>query len=115
MCPTISRQSRRGVFGMNYLRTIAVLALAAALVGCDKKHSVVGPGVSASWSATAGPSGGSVYAVGANGATLFAGGNGGVLFRSTDNGAHWTAINTAGTGAVRAFVVNGSNVFAGTD
>src|SRR5438132_1328495 len=116
MCPTIPRQSRRGVLGMNYLRTIAVLALAAALVGCDKKHSVVGPGVSASWSATAGPTGGSVYAVAANGTTLFAGGNGGVLFRSTDNGAHWTAINTAGTGAIRAFVANGStNLFAGTD
>lgn len=56
-----------------------------------------------------------VFSLLVNGSTLFAGTNGGV-FRSTNNGATWTAINTGLTDrAVYTLTVNGAALFVGTN
>src|SRR5262245_39175070 len=100
---------------MKIVHSIVVCALAASLVGCDKKQTTAPPATSASWSPTSGPSEGSVFVVSSTGNILLAGGDGGALFRSADNGAHWTAIHTSVQGGVRAFAISGTTLFAGTD
>jgi hypothetical protein len=51
----------------------------------------------------------------ANGSNLFAGTEHGGVFRSSNNGTSWTAVNTGLTNTiVRSFAVSGSNLFAGT-
>jgi len=50
----------------------------------------------------------------ANGATVYAGSNGGGVFRSTDNGSHWTAFNSGlPSPYVHAFATNGAIVLQG--
>jgi len=69
----------------------------------------------AQWIQTNGPYGGEVQCFAVNGLNLFAGTYLGGLFRSTNNGTSWAAVNT---GLMYPFVyslaVNGSNLFAGT-
>ena len=78
---------------------IALMVLGASLpvlfvTGCSK-HNVTGPGPGAQsqWVATAGPTGGGIFCFVVSGTSLFAGTNGGV-YRATDNGASWTAVNS---------------------
>jgi len=75
------------------------------------------------WEPTNGPYGGPVNCFSENSAYLFAGTTGGVfakgIFRSSDHGANWTAVNTglnsSGMGKViTALAVSGPNVIAST-
>jgi len=69
----------------------------------------------AQWIQTNGPYGGTINCFAVNGSNLFAGTDGGV-FRSTNNGTSWTAVNTGLTDTyVLSLAVSGSNLFAGTD
>ncbi|MEX2055284.1 MAG: sialidase family protein, partial [Candidatus Andersenbacteria bacterium] len=54
-----------------------------------------------------------VRAFALSGTNLFVGTNGGGVFRSSDNGTSWTAVNTTFS-SVFAFAVSGTNLFAGT-
>ena len=68
------------------------------------------------WVGTNGPYGGFVNAFAVLGESLFAGTDGGV-FRSTDNGTSWTAVNNGlslSDRRVSAFAVIGGSVFAAT-
>jgi ligand-binding sensor domain-containing protein len=57
-----------------------------------------------------------VNALASSGITILAGTNGGGIFRSTNNGAKWTAVNSGLTNTtVRALAVSGNTIFAGTD
>ena len=56
-----------------------------------------------------------VLTLAVSGTSLFAGTSGGGVFRSTDNGASWTAASTGLTSTtVRALAVSGTSLFAGT-
>ncbi len=69
----------------------------------------------ADWVQTNGPSGRSIYALTVTGNTIFAGTDSGV-FRSTNNGTQWTAVNNGLPSIapwVLTFAVNGNNIFAG--
>lgn len=72
--------------------------------------------VTIQWSPTTTPiEGGQVNALVSNGTALFAGTLGGV-FRSTDSGQSWVAVNTGLTNlSVNALAAIGTNLFAGTD
>ena len=78
----------------------AVLMISVALTGCGR-HDVAGPSPSPSgdWVQTSGPTGGAVFAMAVSGTRVFAGTAGGV-FRSTDNGATWTAVNSGLTNQI---------------
>ncbi|HNG28740.1 MAG TPA: immunoglobulin domain-containing protein, partial [Blastocatellia bacterium] len=68
------------------------------------------------WTQTAGPYSGFMSAFGSSGTILFAGTEGAGVFRSTDGGQNWIAVNTGLTNRViRAFAVLGTNVFVGTE
>ena len=69
--------------------------------------------VHAQWIETAEPWGGTVYSFAVSGTSLFVGTDGGVSL-STDNGTSWTLVNNSMTIFVRALVVSGANLFAGT-
>ena len=70
------------------------------------------------WQQTNGPYGGTIQALAVNPATqdIFAGTNGGGVFRSTNNGDSWMAVNTGLTNTfVFALAINASgHLFAGT-
>src|ERR1700730_5967555 len=69
--------------------------------------------LNAQWVKSSGPVGGSVNAMAVNGNTLYAGTYGGV-FKSTDNGVSWTAVNTGLANPwVNALALNGNNLFVG--
>ena len=69
----------------------------------------------AQWVQTNGPLGGYVASLAVSGTTVFAGVNRGV-YRSTDNGVSWSAVNSGlGSSFVRALAVSGSRLFAGFD
>jgi hypothetical protein len=55
------------------------------------------------------------YAFADLGTTFFAGSSGDGVFRSTDNGTNWTAINNGLDTNVFSLAVSGTNLFAGTD
>ncbi|MDD3638388.1 MAG: hypothetical protein PHN50_12410, partial [Bacteroidales bacterium] len=70
--------------------------------------------LNAQWVPANGPYGGTTNCIVANDTDAFAGTYGGV-FRSTDNGESWTAVNNGLTNkAIYALVMSGSNIFAGT-
>ncbi|MBN1128680.1 MAG: hypothetical protein JXA71_06820 [Chitinispirillaceae bacterium] len=57
-----------------------------------------------------------VRSLAANGTAIFAGSEGQGIFRSLDNGVHWTAVNTRLTNHdVRALAISGTSIFAGTN
>ena len=69
----------------------------------------------AQWVQTKGPYGGIVSCFALSGTNLFTGTEAGV-FLSTDNGSHWTAVDSGLTNTnVSALTVIGTNLFAGTD
>ncbi len=73
------------------------------------------PCLFAQWRQTNGPYGGDVTCLTENGTAIFAGTNGGGIFRSTDNGASWSAASTGLTNTnISALAVDGSDIFAGT-
>ena len=91
-----------------------VLILSFGLACCADNVTAPGPG-GAAWVQTSGPGGGSVNALIAKGTILFAGTAAGDVYRSTDNGASWTAVNTGLTNlSVHALGVSGTSLFAGT-
>lgn len=70
----------------------------------------------AKWAQTAGPEGGSVSALLNTPGAMYAGTGGGV-YRSTDNGQTWTAVNNGLSGNalfIRSLLAMGNNIFAGT-
>jgi photosystem II stability/assembly factor-like uncharacterized protein len=69
------------------------------------------------WIQTNGPYyGGGIGCLAVNGPYIFAGTDSGGVFRSTDNGTNWTAINNGLTSRyVNALLVTGNNLFAGTN
>ena len=76
---------------------------------------LLSPYASGQWIQANGPYGGHVYCFAVKGTNLFAGTAGGV-FRSTNNGTSWTAVNTGLTyTSVDALAVSGTNLFAGTE
>jgi hypothetical protein len=85
---------------MKGLGLILALVCAVALVGCSK-NKVTAPRPSAQRAATSGPGGGFVQCLAVIGTSLFAGTRTAGVFRSTSNGASWTA-----TGLTRATAVN---------
>jgi photosystem II stability/assembly factor-like uncharacterized protein len=63
-----------------------------------------------------GPYGGAILSVKAKGSDLFAGTYNNGVFRSSDNGQHWTAANNGiKRKAARALAANSAGIFAGTD
>jgi hypothetical protein len=78
---------------------------------------------SAQWVQTNGPGGGNVGAIAVTGANVFVGTgfsffgvhNAGGVFRTTDDGAHWTAASSGLTDlCVASLGVSGTDLFAGT-
>lgn len=68
----------------------------------------------AQWQPT-GPYGGIVNVLAVSGPDIYAGTEGLGIFRSTNNGLSWTAVNAGLTDLyIRAIVIKGSNIFAGT-
>jgi ligand-binding sensor domain-containing protein len=74
----------------------------------------------AQWIQTNGPYGGNVTCFAVSGSNIFAGTNIGGVYRSTDNGDHWSSVHSDmgdesyWTYQVQALTVLGSNIFAGT-
>src|SRR6187399_2778251 len=93
---------------------LLVLALTAlSLTGCSKATA---PDRTArgTWTATSGPPD-VVLALAVSGTNIFAGTAGSGVFRSTDDGATWTAVNAGLTsGSVFALLVADGVLFAGT-
>src|SRR5258708_18653310 len=93
---------------------VLILALTALLLaGCSK---VTAPGKTAqgTWAPTSGPPD-VVLALAVSGTSIFAGTAGSGVFRSTDDGATWTAVNAGLTSRdVFALLVADSVLFAGT-
>lgn len=72
-------------------------------------------GVHAQWVQTNGPYGGAVQCFATKGADLFAGTRSGGVFRSSNNGSSWAAVNTGLTNTnVHALAVSGNTLLAGT-
>jgi ligand-binding sensor domain-containing protein len=101
-----------------FLKALAVfgaLLPMLPLIGCST-HTIRGPGPLPRWVQTSGPTGGVVECLAVSGSSLFAGTHDGGVYRSTDNGANWTAVNSGLTDTpIHALATNGAGVFAGTD
>src|SRR5947199_10735603 len=100
--------------------TVVILALLTITgsVGCGKSKKLTGPpsGGSGGWMQTSGPEGGRVRALEVSGTSLFAGTYFGGVFRTTNNGASWTAVNNGLTAMdVHILAVSGTSLFAGTN
>ena len=96
-----------------------LLAHVALLVGMLSMASVVHAGVN-TWTSN-GPEGGEVFALAIDpvtSTTLYAGTQGGGVFKSTNSGASWSAVNTGLTNTeVRALAIDPTTpttVYAGT-
>src|SRR6266498_287435 len=97
-----------------------VLAIGCALLsvislsGCGKDP--VRPAAALDpWVRTSGPGGGSVNAYAAIGSILFAGSFNGGVYRSTDDGVSWTAVNHGLFETdVRTLAFHSTTLFAGT-
>ncbi len=97
-----------------FTRHLAVVALAGLTSYVALASHLMAQGTS-QWRQTSGPRGGEITTLLANGANLFAGTIRSGLFRSTNNGDSWTAVNTGLPNApVSALAVSGSNLFAST-
>ncbi len=69
----------------------------------------------AQWVQTSGPEGTDTYSLAVSGTNLFAGTYKGGVYRSTNSGGSWTAVDSGLTNMwVRALAVSGTNIFAGT-
>ncbi|MCL5738691.1 MAG: hypothetical protein M1303_08670, partial [Bacteroidetes bacterium] len=98
--------------GLNIMRTVFTILAACLIIS-----SFAGP-IQAQWVQTNGPYGAGRYvnALAISDTDLFAGTEDGGVFRSMNNGASWTASNNGlRATSVNAFVVSGTNLFAGTD
>ncbi|MBN1128000.1 MAG: hypothetical protein JXA71_03390 [Chitinispirillaceae bacterium] len=72
-------------------------------------------GLTAAWQPTDGPGGGQVNALAIMGTHLLAGTSDSGVFRSSDSGVHWLAVNTGLTNRdIKALTVRGTALFAGT-
>ncbi len=94
------------------MRTVFTILAACLIIS-----SFAGP-IQAQWVQTNGPYGAGRYvnALAISDTDLFAGTEDGGVFRSMNNGASWTASNNGlRATSVNAFVVSGTNLFAGTD
>ncbi|HKQ79053.1 MAG TPA: Ig-like domain-containing protein [Blastocatellia bacterium] len=72
----------------------------------------------ARWAKTSGPEGGRINSLLNAGGALFAGTNGGGVYRSSDDGQSWTAVNNGLSGQglnVYALLSVGATLYAGTD
>ncbi len=71
----------------------------------------------AQWVQTNGPFGGEIGCLAVSGANLLAGADGGGIFVSTNNGVSWSTRNSGFpiNVGVNTLVVNGTNLFAGTN
>jgi hypothetical protein len=72
--------------------------------------------LNAQWIQTNGPYGGYINSFTVNGTNIFVGTLSSGVFRSTNNGAGWIAVNSGlpMNASVNALAVNGTNVFAGS-
>ena len=71
--------------------------------------------VNAQWVRVNGPYGGSVYSIAVSGSNIYAAIMLNGVYRSTDNGISWTAMNSGlNSLSVNSLVTDGENVFAGT-
>lgn len=69
----------------------------------------------AQWIQTTGPGGGNISTILVSGSYIFAGTRGGGIFRSTNNGTNWTAVNSGLLNrVVLSLEKSGGNIFAGT-
>ena len=83
-------------------------------IGATTHRTVLG--VTGQWAQTSGIEGGTIGTFLVRGTTVFAGTVNGGLYRSTDRGANWTAVNRGlGNPNVRALVDFNGELFAGTD
>lgn len=70
----------------------------------------------AQWRQTNGPLGGMIHSLATNGTILFAGSVSGGVYRSTDSGAHWSAMNNGLTNtAINALLSRDGDLFAATN
>ncbi len=70
----------------------------------------------AQWVQTNGPYGGSTMALATSGSHIFAGIRGAGIYHSTDNGMHWSQVNSGLTNLyLWALLFDGTNLFAGTE
>lgn len=90
-------------------RTLLILALVSAIIFLPQNAK-------AQWVQTSGPTtGGAVQALAVNGNIIFAGTASGGVFRSSDSGISWTAVNSGlATTNISALAISGSNVFVAT-
>ena len=98
------------------IKGLLVLSAVLILPHCGKKKPVSPSPTQISWQQTNGPSGERVVSLAINSSgQIFAGTFGGGVFRSTNNGANWSQINTGLTTAyVNALAINSSVfIFAG--
>lgn len=69
----------------------------------------------AEWIQTNGPYRGQIVCIAVSGQNLFAGTWGGGVYRSTDNGGSWTAVNNGSASLYTVVLVaNDTNIFAGS-
>src|SRR5262245_24423986 len=104
---------------MSRVTTILVLAAITGSTGCGKNKTATGPlqdGVGKGRGQNSGPGGGVGQALAASGTTVFAASARAGVFRSTNNGASWTSVNSGLTDlTVLALAFGGTSVFAGTN
>jgi len=103
----------------------AVLATTVAMFGIIRSNDSVSQATlsafaaeqpASQWRQTSGPEGAAIISLLSDGSKLFAGTYAGGLFRSSNQGESWTALNTGLSGqSVQALVAVGTNLFAGTD
>ena len=113
------RDCRVGRSALLSRSAILLLSLAMGSAGCGQNDTLTAPPPwSDAWVRTSGPGGGTVRALAVSGTSIFAGTDISGLYRSTNNGASWTAVNNGMNppGSLRyvsAVAVSGTTVYAG--